>query len=261
MSRSSLWHCGPTPARSPGPRRHGRQPWRLGALSFLCGALSAVTASSKGASVRFFRLNFSGASAAGPARCAGSRVFIQSIATASGDGDARWTARVPAWLSTRPVDCEHMAIVGDWHIPAERTYNYENLKLQVIATGEFFAVAAHGGIFLLNMADGTTRFSWQPSRRATDYHYYDSGTFEVFKNGKRLCTGKADAARVFALCDRQLIFFDNEITAALSITTGKVLAETPWENRYRERNTPVAHSKARIPLGPYTLVLNGITFM
>jgi hypothetical protein len=154
-----------------------------------------------------------------------------------------------------------MAIVSDWHIPAERTYNYENLKLQVIATGEFFAVAAQGGVFLLNMADGTTRFNWQPSRRATDYHYYDSGTFEVLKSGERLCTGKADAARVFALCDRQLIFFDNQIAAALSVKTGQVIAEVPWEARYLQRGTPIAHTKARILLGPYTLVLNGMIFM
>jgi len=72
---------------------------------------------------------------------------------------------------------------------------------------------------------------------------------------------KADAARVFAACGDRIFFFDQQVAPALAANSGKVIAETPWEERFRKRGSTATRDQARIPLGPYELVLMGTTFL
>ena len=197
----------------------------------------------------------------GAAYCQNGKSSLQSIARAAPQGNLLWNVPVPGWFSPRQTECDVSPWVKDWHSPEERGYDYESLGIRFARTLDSLVFATAGGMFALAATDGRLRFEWVAHKTSESFYYFDSGSFEVHRGQSIVCTGKADAARVLAACEDRIFFFDQQVAVALAANSGKVIAETPFEQRFRARGATVTRDQARIPLGPYDLVLRGITFL
>ena len=197
----------------------------------------------------------------GAGYCQNGKSSLQSIARAAPQGNLLWNASVPRWFSPRQTECDVSPWVKDWHSPEERGYDYESLGIRFARTLDSLVFATAGGMFALAATDGRLRFEWVARKTSESFYYFDSGSFEVHRGQSIACTGKADAARVLAACEDRIFFFDQQVAVALAANSGKVIAETPFEQRFRARGATATRDQARIPLGPYDLVLRGTTFL
>jgi hypothetical protein len=196
--------------------------------------------------------------------CPGPLPEFKRVARATPAGNLLWNSPVPRSFSPHASECEASAWVMDWHNPDDRQYDYSTLGIYFARTSDTLAFASDGNVFALFAANGKLRFAWaaNPARgKNSDSYYFDDGTFIVTRGNTPVCSGKTgEAARVFAQCANQFFYFDQEVAAVIE-PSGKVVAETVWQARFRDPHATATRDHARIPLGPYQLVLDGMTFM
>jgi len=230
------------------------------AVFLVLATASAAASSAPQAPALLLKLSFTELRTRSPVWCSSTKFALKEIARATPAGNLLWRTHVPHAFSACPKESDVSPWVTEWHEPEARSYDYYNLGISFLRTPNSLAFASSDGMFALAQEDGKLQFEWVTRKSSRDFYWFDDGTFTVRRGNIVLCKGRATAANVFTFCDGRFFFFNQHVGAVIE-NSGRTVSESAWQERFHDSGSTARSDRARIPLGPYELILEGEVYL
>jgi hypothetical protein len=195
---------------------------------------------------------------------------LVSLSWIDARGDLAWTSPVPPRMQPRyaypcvttkdyePHVAQEAPNPFPGYVRGESPIRSSDLKV----AGDWIAIPSTSGLLVLDMATGRVLLDWSdpaaphaPSFAAIRLDWSIDGLL-CTKDPGRLDFGGLTG--LLTVCDEKLVFFSGRTATIVDLRTWSVLASGGIAERddwYGTRTVP--HLKARIALGPWTLILSG----
>jgi hypothetical protein len=188
---------------------------------------------------------------------ANGRCHPRALSRIDGEERVVWERALPTRI--RALDfgaCDDQEVTGYRRGPRDAAWALYD-ALGVVDTGTAFVTADPSGVLALRATDGAIVLD-HAAAQGTDRVFFDNGTFAL--RGISGCDGRSRRARVFARCGARVLYFNGTTALVLALDPLRVLASAQFD-RKAHLESAGARTHAVIPVGPYTLDLDGIVYM